>query len=153
VPPPERQGDRDEPVARLIAIPSREGNALYACVRRTGRKVPLDISYSHARLAGRWVAWQRRNAAGDWRIAVHDLRRGRERQVDGHVVDRAVALTTTGTVVWVHPEPQGVALFANDAATGGHLLDTGQIDPGSLRLDGRLVSWTNAGVRRSATVR
>ena len=32
-------------IARLIGVPTPVGNALYACIRRTGRKVPLDIGY------------------------------------------------------------------------------------------------------------
>jgi hypothetical protein len=138
-------------VAKLISVPTLKGPALFACVRRTGRKVALDDSYSDARLAGRWVAWQRHT--GDrWRIDVHDLRRGRERLVDGHVVDHSLFLTTTGTIVWVHPETQGYAVFANDVRKGGHLLDNGNIDPSSLRLSGRHASWRKDGALFSADV-
>src|SRR3954451_23973677 len=66
-------------VAKLIAAPTPEGSALFACIRRTGRKVALDDSFSDARVAGRWVAWQRAGGTGKWRIAVHDLSNGKER--------------------------------------------------------------------------
>lgn len=139
-------------VAKLIAVPGLRGTALFACIRRTGRKVALDERYADARLSGRWVSWQR-HTGGQWRIDVHDLRSGRERLVDGHVTDHAVFLTTTGTVVWAQAFDQGVFVFANDLRTGGHLLDNGAIDPSSLRLSGRHVSWLKDGQLSSADVR
>src|SRR4051812_18772962 len=61
-------------VAKLIAVPTPAGSALVACIRRSGRKVALDDGFADARVAGRWVAWQRPTDNGGWRIAVHDLR-------------------------------------------------------------------------------
>ena len=46
-------------VARLLSVPTLTGNALFACIRRSGRKIALDDGYTNARLAGRWVAWER----------------------------------------------------------------------------------------------
>jgi hypothetical protein len=63
-------------VAVLIALPTPGGGSvLYACIRRSGRKVALDDGYSDARVAGRWVGWQRPVRKGRWRIVVRDLRR------------------------------------------------------------------------------
>jgi hypothetical protein len=141
-------------IARLIAIPSPGGPALYACIRRSGRKVPLDDSYSDARLSGRWVAWQRAGGPGRWRIDVHDLRSGKERLVDGHVAGHSLQLTARGTIVWAQRgEGPATPLFSNDVVSGGHLLDGGDVDPASLRLAGRRVSWLSGGRRRSAIVR
>jgi hypothetical protein len=142
-------------VAKLVAIPTPSGSALFACIRRTGRKVLLDDSFADARLTGRWVAWQRAGRPGRWRIAVHDLRTGKERLVDGHVAAHSLLLTARGTVVWPQQNDGSAEtpLFANDTVAGGHLLDATSVDPASLRLAGRRVSWLAGGQARSAIVR
>jgi hypothetical protein len=139
-------------VAKLIAIPTPNGQALYACIRRSGRKIALDLGYADARLAGRWVAWQR-HSPGKWRIAVHDLRSGGERLVDGHVANHALFLTTTGTAVWAQRFPDAVGVFANDLATGGHRLALGAIDPATLRLSGGRARWVENGEDHTSHVR
>src|SRR6476659_2762853 len=124
-----------DPVARLITIPTPDGAALYACIRRSGRKVPLDDSFSDARLTGRWVAWQRAGRPGHWRIAVHDLRTGHERLVDGHVAAHSLGLSARGSIVWAQKQEAGTAtLFANEVGTGGRLLDDGAVDARSVEL-------------------
>lgn len=142
-------------IAKLLAIPTPGGSALFACIRRSGRKVLLDDSYTDARVAGRWVAWQRAGRPGRWRIAVHDLRTGKERLVDGHVAAHSLLLTTRGTIVWAQQKDEGpeTPLFANDTVSGGRLLDGASVDPASLRLAGRRVSWLSGGEPRSAVVR
>lgn len=142
-------------VAKLVAIPTPGGSALFACIRRSGRKVLLDDSYTDARLAGRWVAWQRAGRPGKWRIAVHDLRTGKERLVDGHVAGHALLLTPRGTIVWPQQDEGApeTPLFANETLSGGRLLDSASVDPASLRLAGRRVSWLSGGQPRSAVVR
>jgi hypothetical protein len=141
--------------AKLIAVPTPDGSALYACIRRTGRKVALDDSYSDARVAGRWVAWQRAGRPGRWRIAVHDLRTGKERLVNGHVAEHSLGLTERGSIVWAQAEESTSAtpLFANEVEDGGRLLDGGDVDAGSVDLAGRRVSWLSAGERRAAILR
>src|SRR3954452_14901861 len=91
-------------VAKLIAVPTPAGSALVACIRRSGRKVALDDSFGDARVAGRWVAWQRRTGDEHWRIAVHDLRTGRERLVIGHVAAHSLGVTTRGSIVWAQEQ-------------------------------------------------
>src|SRR4051794_4690983 len=51
-------------LAKLIAVPTPNGSALIACIRRTGRKIALDDSYTDARVAGRWAAWERAGRPG-----------------------------------------------------------------------------------------
>jgi hypothetical protein len=142
-------------IAKLLVIPTPGGSALFACIRRSGRKVLLDDSYTDARIAGRWVAWQRAGRPGKWRIAVHDLRTGKERLVDGHVAAHSLLLTSRGTIVWAQQRDEGpeTPLFANDTVTGGRLLDGASVDPASLRLAGRRVSWLAGGEPHSAIVR
>lgn len=142
-------------IAQLISVPTPEGAALYACVRRSGRKVALDDGFADARVAGRWVAWQRPGKPGHWRIAVHDLRTGRERLVDGHVAARSLRLTIRGTIVWAEQQESSTMtpLYANETTTGGRLLDGGAVDATSVRLTGRRVSWFRDDVMYSALVR
>src|SRR3954452_9847838 len=143
-------------VAKLIAIPSPKGAALFACIRRSGRKVALDDGYADAQVAGRWVAWQRPGGPGRRRIAIHDLRTGRERLVDGHVAAHSLRLTVRGSVVWAQQQASSTAtpLYANETTSGGRLLDAGPVDPTSITLTGRRVSWfTQDEVERTAFVR
>jgi hypothetical protein len=142
-------------IAKLIALPTPSGSVLYACIRRSGRKVYLDDGYANPRIAGRWVAWQRPGHPGKWRIAVHDLRSGKERLVDGHSAGASLLLSARGTIVWAEQQDAGgnTPLYSNDVVLGGRLLDGGAVDPTSLRLAGRRVSWLSDGEPRSAVVR
>lgn len=142
-------------VAKLIAVPTPRGSALLACIRRSGRKVALDDSYSDARVAGRWVAWQRSGRPGHWRIAVQDLRSGKSRLVNGHVAAHSLRLTIGGSIVWAQAQESGTEtpLYANEITRGGRLLDGGAVDATSVRLAGRRVSWLSGGERRAAVLR
>ena len=142
-------------VATLITVPTLKGFALFACIRRSGRKIALDEDVGDARLAGRWVAWQRPKTDRGWRIAVHDLRAGRERLVVGHVAAHSLRLTTRGSVVWAQELDTSPAtpLYANELGSGGRLLDDGAVDATSVALAGRRVSWVSGAGRRSALVR
>lgn len=142
-------------LAVLISIPTPDGTALFACVRRTGRKVPLDDSFADAHLAGRWVAWQRPSRAGKWRIAVHDLRTGKERLVIGHVAAHSLVLTTRGSIAWAEQldGSDATPLYANELTSGGRLLDGGDVDASSVDISGRRVLWVSGGVERTAVLR
>ena len=143
-------------LADLLSVPVPGGAALFACIHRSGRKVGLDDGFTDARISGRWVAWQRPAAAGQWRIAVHDLRSGKERLVDGHVAAHSLRVTTRGTVVWAQRQRSlaSTPLYANEVRTGGRLLAGGDVDARSVRLVGRRLSWfTYDGVKHAATVR
>jgi hypothetical protein len=142
-------------VAKLIAVPTPEGSALFACIRRSGRKIALDDGYSDARVAGRWVAWQRVSRNHRWRIAVHDLRTGKERLVNGHVAAHSLGVTARGSIVWAQSQDAAAAtpLFANEVKAGGRLLDDGDVDAGSVALVGRRVIWLAGGERRTALLR
>ena len=142
-------------IAKLIRVPTLDGFALFACIRRSGRKIALDEGTSDAHLAGRWVAWQRARTDRGWRIAVHDLRTGKERLVVGHVAAHSLRLTTRGSVVWAQEldDSPATPLYANELGSGGRLLDDGAVDATSVALTGRRVSWLSGGERRHALVR
>jgi hypothetical protein len=142
-------------LAKLIAVPTPAGSALFACIRRSGRKIALDDSFGDARLAGRWVAWQRAARAGKWRIAVHDLRSGKERLVNGHVAAHSLELTTRGSIAWAQDQDGSAAtpLYANELGSGGRLLDGGAVDATSVQLAGRRLSWFSDDVLRTAVLR
>jgi hypothetical protein len=143
-------------VAKLISVPSPRGAALFACIRRSGRKVVLDDSYRDARLAGRWVAWQRAGRPGHRRIAVEDLRNGRSRLVNGHVASHSLGLTARGTIVWAQEQDAGLEtpLYVNEAGLrGGRLLDGGAVDANSVLLAGRRVTWLSGGEQHHAIIR
>ena len=142
-------------VAKLIRVPTPSGSALFACIRRSGRKEYLDDDARVPRLAGRWVAWQRTVVPERPRIVVHDLRTGKERLVVGRVASPALVLTTRGTVVWVQESltDERTPLFVNDTVTGGRLLDAADVTPASLRLAGRRVFWESGGAAHTTVVR
>jgi hypothetical protein len=142
-------------IAKLISVPTLNGLALFACIRQSGRKVALDDGFTDARVAGRWVAWQRAQTDRGWRIAVHDLRTGKERLVIGRVAAHSLRLTTRGSVVWAQELDSSTStpLYANEVGAGGRLLDDGAVDATSVDLAGRRVSWLSGGTRRSTLVR
>jgi hypothetical protein len=142
-------------VAKLVAVPTPLGSALYACIRRTGRKVALDDGYTDARVAGRWAAWQRPGRTGKWRIVVHDLRTGKERLVIGRVAAHSLKLTTRGSIAWAEQldGSDATPLYANEPGVGGRLLDNGDVEAASVRLEGRLLSWVAGGVEYSNLLR
>jgi hypothetical protein len=142
-------------LAVLVSVPTPDGAALFACIRRSGRKIALDDGFGDARVAGRWVAWQRRPRSGRWRIVVHDLRTGKERLVIGRVAAHSLVLTSRGSIAWAN-ELDGstdTPLYANELEAGGRLLDDGAVDASSVDIAGRRVLWVSGGVERSAVLR
>ena len=142
-------------IATLIAVPTPGGSALFACIRRSGRKIALDNGYAEARVAGRWVAWQRPGRAGKWRIVVHDLRTAKERLVIGHVAAHSLQLTTRGSIAWAQQQDgsPSTPLYANELEDGGRLLDGGAVEADSVELAGRRLSWLSGDEMRSALLR
>lgn len=151
------------PVARLYSL---RGN-LMACTRATGRKRLVAESYddgyvtsgswSRPVLAGRYVGLVYTSTDISCKAAcppdyeptrvsthVYDLQHGRVvASTPGDAGD--FALTTNGALVWV----AGRELRANRGGTVT-VLDSGDIDPVSVRARHQLVFWTRDGVRRFA---
>lgn len=153
--------------ARLYKL----GPRLYACVRATGRRLVLDTNYddgyvtsnswSRPALGGRYAAWVSTYTdvsckaacppgyeATRSSIVVHDLRRRRAVQtVSG---DFDFVLTERGALGWLVAREGAVELHT--AAPGGaqRVVDSGAIDPLSLRAYYSLVLWAKDGARHWA---
>jgi hypothetical protein len=135
-------------------------------------------NYAHVRVAGTWVAhedYATFNPVVSSVVVVQDLRRAGKRIASGTIAyyagfrlsapERLVHLATNarvtdlelrdnGTVAWIQRDPAGTQLTVR--VLGKHAttdLDSGPaIDPASLRLKGRTLTWTVASAVRSATI-
>jgi hypothetical protein len=161
--------------ARVFKITRSSGTTrLYGCLRSSGRRVVLaqaadDIEtstgFDRVRLNGRFVAWQ--GTATDlsckadcppgydpytWTIERVDLRSRKGRAFSGRAAGQALVVSRKGAVAWV--QSTGADTYdvrAGDAA-GARTLDSGAIDPKSLKLAGSTLSWTNAGAPKTAAL-
>jgi hypothetical protein len=86
-------------------------------------------------------------------VRSYNMRNGRRRAGASGGSD-ALALTSNGWIAWVPPVASGAprALLAIDSH-GRRQLDTGAIDPASLRATGKTVRWTNAGQPHAARLK
>jgi hypothetical protein len=126
-------------------------------------KSTLTSSGSFAAVA--YDDYQNEDAAG-LNVVVIDLKTGKQRV---HVENPdefstptvpSIVLRSTGAAAWVYEQKpisssEGTRRREVHAAGTGSIrtLDTGLgIDPASLALDGATVSWTNAGMRKTATL-
>jgi hypothetical protein len=165
--------------ARVFTTPGRGGDEvgrLYACLRRTGRRVRVDTAtddgyttssaYNAVRLTGRYVAWQHSDFdvsckadcppgydPSSAHLRVHDLRTRRTRRVAGELGEgTALVLARTGAIAWIQPGSP-VSVRAADA-TGARVLYAGDdIDGGSLTVRGTTVGWIAGGTPMSAELR
>jgi hypothetical protein len=134
--------------------------------------------YAHVRVAGPWVAHSDTgyfNPITQTNVVVQDLRRAGKRVPTGtiayyggyrlsapgrtvHLASNAAVtdleLRPTGTVAWIERAAAGTQLTVRVRGKGAVTdLDGGPaIDPASLHLAGRTLSWTVAGAPRSATI-
>lgn len=159
---------------RVFTVAGSQGRRLYGCLRSNGRQMLLTADYddgyvlsgsfSHVRVAGRFVAWQ--FAATDisckadcppgyqpttYALRVRDLRRSKTVPVSGHVASQTLVLTTGGALAWAEGAAPSVSVRAFDAA-GSRTLDQGDIDPASVHRSGQSVEWTSGGQLRSAAL-
>lgn len=164
--------------ARVFTVEGRGDVSarLYGCLHSANRRVALDFaaddlvtsqSFSAPVLNGRFVAWQHDDTdisckadcppgydPTTERLTIVDLRSKRRRTIDAAVVGGAIAVSRTGSLAWVGQGDGALVVYA--ARSGGRTyepLDAGDIDARSLRLRGTVLSWRNAGVAKSATLR
>ena len=120
----------------------RDG-VLYACrwLRNRPRRL-TGAPHDHVEMAGRFVAWSEPGT-----VVVRDLITGREvRPPAGAVLD--VALGGDGSVGWLESDGR---LFAT-RGTVAHEVASGNVEPGSLRVQRGVLLWRQDGAERSATV-
>lgn len=147
---------------------------VYGCLghRRPRRLATLesgdDPTFTHVAFAAGHVGWTARHVDTTCtkvmgpepecvtrHVNAYDLRTGRARtaittpsDVDGF------ALGTRGWVAWVTaPDEQGQRRVYGAAGPAVRLLDTGAIEPASVRVRGDDASWRRDGARRSAPLR
>ena len=159
-------------LVRVYSV-SRNGNRrLTACLRATGRKLlvvreyddgyVVSGAYRDVRLAGRFVAvvfdatdvsckaaCPPDYEATQTSVVIGDVRARRNRTTRTHAQSGSLRLSTAGVAAWLAPVAGGFELHGFDGA-GEPVLDSGAIDPASVTLAGLHLTWTNAGVARSA---
>ncbi len=147
---------------------------MYGCLYSRGKRIKLDEAedadftsseaYDLVTVAGRFVAWRHErvdlsckgncppgyDTNPNW-IEVYDLRNRTRRRIHLEAEPSRLVAATTGGVAWLVQGAQ-LELRASDA-DGERLLDAGAIDPGSLSVRGRILSWLNAGQARSTKLR
>ena len=171
----EKVNEFDEPYSRFIAC-RRSSGARVRVITTLDDCCVVD-ELPHVRVAGRFVAYVRdQRYRGEQRlnVFVFDAFARRDTGFTYAAYDspygpptpssvEALVLSRTGAFAFVvrHPDEQSdegylrvpVGLRAFDSG-GRRLLDKGEgIDPASLRLEGGLVHWMNAGEPRSAPLR
>jgi hypothetical protein len=151
----------------------RGGNRrLSGCRRATGRKVPLAAEYDDdyvesgayrdVRLAGRFVAFvfdatdvsckaacPPGYEATETTVVIRNIRVRQAQIIKSHVQASSLRLSAGGVAAWLAPIPVGFDLDVFDGASY-RAVDTGAIDPASVALAGLHLSWTNAGVAKTA---
>lgn len=156
--------------ARLVRVYER-GGILFGCDRPTRRRVRLDFVncepdtcfVNRVRVAGRYVAWETRssgrNDESSQHLRVAAVPSGRtvaeELDVPGPATDHV--LRTNGASAWILDlsTQQGRSYRVLRISAGGksrRLAEGPDIEPASLRRDGRSVSWLQSGIRRRAAL-
>lgn len=164
------------PGARTVAQNTQarvfqRGSRLYGCLRSSGRRMKLDVSFddgyvtSHefrdVRLAGRYVAWVWESVDVSCKAAcppdyettrtgvqVADLRHRRTRSTRAAPVAKSLRVSTRGGAAWAAEDLSGFAVHSYDAA-GDRVLDTGNVGPASVRVTASIVSWAKDGASAS----
>jgi len=154
---------------------SRNGNRkLTGCLRKTGRKLVVVREYDDGfvesgvyrdvRLAGRFVAVAfdatdiscKAACPPDYEptqtsVVISNIRTRRDRTTRTHAQAGSLRLSTAGVAAWLAPIEGGLELHGYDG-DGERLLDTGAVDPASLKLAGLQLTWANAGAPKSAAL-
>ena len=162
-------------LVRVYSV-SRNGNRrLKGCLRASGRKVLVvreyddgyveSGAYRDVRLAGRFVAvvfdatdvsckaaCPPDYEATQTSVVISDIRSRRDRTTRTHAAAGSLRLSTAGVAAWLAPVAGGFEVHGYDG-TGEPVLDSGAVDPASLRLAGLHLTWANAGAARSAELR
>lgn len=159
--------------SRLFTYAAGPGSAVtYGCLYRLDHAFPLDNATtgtitSPIEFAGPYIASQTQGAFGPagtvpqpfWDVVAWDLNDGRRLHLDRLGTGNAkeplslVVSSSDGAIAWVYGYPGGTLQVDADDASGYHVLDSGTgIDPSSLRISGKIVTWVDGAQTRSATL-
>jgi hypothetical protein len=163
-------------LVRVYQVKNNDGgHNLIGCLRSDNKRQLLAHGYDdglvtsgdfgHVTVAGHFVAWEftaydiscKADCPPGYdptsvHLSIRDLRKRKTAHANGDVASKGkLVLTTGGSIAWTQQAASDVEVDAFDAA-GRRQLDHGQIPPGSLTLKGKIASWTNAGVPKSATL-
>lgn len=165
--------------ARVYEVAARGSgdvtSRLFACIRRTGRKIELEEasdngldqsdSYGTVRLNGRFVAWSETVTDASCRadcppgfdgtttgVTVRDLRARRARGVETSMAVTDLVVTTRGIAAWIEGTSDGAEVRSWTPGSSTTLLDSGAIALTSLRLVRDVASWRKGGSTFSATL-
>ncbi len=154
-----------------------ERTRLYGCLKRRGKSIRLaeayddgyvtSTSYREVRLAGRFVAWEDVSTDISCKadcppgynpdtttIQVYDLARRRERSFSGTVLNESLVLTRRGSVAWLQRTSPGTVVEVHIAeGSTTRMLDRGNVDPDSLRVNGGTLFWMKDGAQQSSPIR
>jgi hypothetical protein len=154
---------------------SRRGNRrLTGCLRATGRKLLVVREYDDGfvesgvfrdvRLAGRFVAVVfdatdvscKAACPPDYEptqtsVVISNIRTRRDRATLTHEQAGSLRLSSAGVAAWLAPIEGGLELHGYDGE-GQRVLDTGAVDPASVKLAGLKLTWANAGAPKSAAL-
>jgi hypothetical protein len=162
-------------LVRVYSVRNKDdGRNLYGCLKSNDRRQRLTRSfddgyvtsgsYSHVKVAGRFVAWQESYTdvsckaacppdyqATTTSIAVRDLKRRKTASSNGRV-DGKLVLTIGGGVAWTQQAPTGEGVVNAFDGNGSRELDRGNVDLKSLSVSGSTVAWMKDGAIQSATL-
>jgi hypothetical protein len=159
--------------AVAYTLPNSAGaDTLYGCLKSNGVKVKVakgyddgietSTTFDQLRLNGRFLVWQWTDfdvsckadcppgyEAYHYSLERIDLKTRKHLTAAGHAEDGALVVSANrGAIGWIEKTATGY-----DVNAGAETLDSGAIDPQSLRLKGSTLSWTNAGMSKTATLR
>jgi hypothetical protein len=164
--------------AVLLADEGRDVWACYRHTGRRfnlGSFEPHDVDYPYdvmfrltGRLVGSLASYSDRYGEGDFRVVVRDTKTGavlhRAHKEGSYTLDPSFpawypsrfVMDRAGSVAWTATTDSSDGtrvnyVFKSDTTEWGEQVDAGtDLDPGSLRRHGRMVSWTKGGATRTA---
>ena len=167
-------------LVRVYTVKRSSATGLYSCRRSTGRRVRLAtafdenvdpygaVLFNSVRLRGNYVAWATSVTDASCKascppgyqatkesIRLYNVRSRGRRTVDGYPLFRALVLSERGGVAWASRDGDTgpVEIRASARSGDNRMLDSGNIDPGSLAIEVTIISWTRDGLERFARLR
>jgi len=163
---------------RVYEVDRGDDGTLYGCRKSTGRSIKLDTrsddgfttsdTYDRVQIFDNQVSWvstvTERSCKADCppgvgtpkvRIAVRNLKTRAFRSVPAAPLGDAVVLSTNGGVAWAAQgaAPGVVDIHASARGEEDRVIDSGNIDAKTLRIEITIISWTRDGAERFVRLR